>query len=165
MPLNRRDDWEHATLLLARDAGVWTVYMKGVRMQKHNLERVCALPMFSGVSLVDVRCVLTEARARVRTFRRHETVFAMQSEVRHVFVVLSGALKISEYGEKGVSHILRIADQDMSLDWHIYWGTLLCSQALALRLRPVRFWSWILLDFTGRWRIFGTDRLAKISSG
>ena len=82
--------------------------MKGVRMQKHNLERVCALPMFSGVSLVDVRCVLTEARARVRTFRRHETVFAMQSEVRHVFVVLSGDHKISEYGEKGVSHILRI---------------------------------------------------------
>ena len=58
-------------------------------MRQKDLERICALPMFAGVSLVDVRCVLTEARARVRTFRRHETVFAMQSEVRHVFVILS----------------------------------------------------------------------------
>ena len=31
-----------------------------------------------------------------------------QSAVRHVFVVVSGALKISEYGERGSAHILRV---------------------------------------------------------
>lgn len=77
-------------------------------MQNNNLELVCALPMFAGVGIADVRHVLEEASAKVRTFRRHETVFAMQSEVRHVFVVVSGALKISEYGENGTAHILRI---------------------------------------------------------
>ena len=70
--------------------------------------RVCALPMFAGVGVADVRRVLKESSARVCSFRRHESVFAMQSEVRHVFVVLSGALKISEYGENGAAHILRI---------------------------------------------------------
>ena len=46
-------------------------------MQKKNLERVCALPMFAGVGIADVRHVLEESFARARTFRRRETVFAI----------------------------------------------------------------------------------------
>ena len=64
--------------------------------------------MFKGVDDSVISSLLKVAAAQLRQYCRHETVFAAQSEVRHVFVVVSGALKISEYGESGVAHILRI---------------------------------------------------------
>ena len=71
-------------------------------------EKICELPMFKGVDDSVISSLLKVAAAQLRQYCRHETVFAAQSEVRHVFVVVSGALKISEYGESGVAHILRI---------------------------------------------------------
>ena len=66
------------------------------------------LPMFAGVDDKTISSLLKGAAACLRQYRRHEIVFPMLSAVRHVFVVVSGALKISEYGEKGAAHILRI---------------------------------------------------------
>ena len=71
-------------------------------------EKICELPMFKGVDDSVISSLLKVAAAQLRQYCRHETVFAAQSKVRHVFVVVSGALKISEYGEKEAAHILRI---------------------------------------------------------
>ena len=71
-------------------------------------ERIRSLPMFRGVDESVVSSLLKGAAAQLRQYRKQETVFAARSAVRHVFVVVSGALKISEYGERGVAHILRV---------------------------------------------------------
>ena len=64
--------------------------------------------MFKGVDDSVISSLLKDAAAQLKLYGRQETVFAAQSKVHHVFVVVSGALKISEYGEKGTAHILRI---------------------------------------------------------
>ena len=64
--------------------------------------------MFKGVDDSVISPLLKDAAARLKRYGKQETVFAAQSKVHHVFVVVSGALKISEYGEKGAAHILRI---------------------------------------------------------
>ena len=71
-------------------------------------ERMRGLPMFKGVDDSVISSLLKTTAAKLKRYGKQETVFAAQSEVRHVFVVVSGALKISEYGESGVAHILRI---------------------------------------------------------
>ena len=71
-------------------------------------EKVRGLPMFRGVDDTEISTLFRRTRAQLKTFGRQETVFAAHSEVRHVFVVMSGALKISEYGANGTAHILRI---------------------------------------------------------
>ena len=76
--------------------------------KKIPYEKMRSLPMFRDVDDSVISTLLKGAAARLQQYRRHETVFAAQSKVRHVFVVVSGALKISEYGEKGAAHILRI---------------------------------------------------------
>ena len=64
--------------------------------------------MFKGVDDSVISSLLKGAAARLKRYGRQEAVFAAQSKVRHVFVVVSGALKISEYGESGAAHILRV---------------------------------------------------------
>ena len=64
--------------------------------------------MFEGVDDATISSLLKGAAAQLCQYRKRETVFPMLSAVQHVFVVISGALKISEYGEKGAAHILRI---------------------------------------------------------
>ena len=64
--------------------------------------------MFKGVDDSVISSLLKNAAAQLKRYGKQETVFAAQSKVHHVFVVVSGALKISEYSEKGAAHILRI---------------------------------------------------------
>ena len=64
--------------------------------------------MFKGVDDSVISSLLKNAAARLKRYGKQETVFAAQSKVHHVFVVVSGALKISEYGERDVAHILRV---------------------------------------------------------
>ena len=64
--------------------------------------------MFRGVDDAVISSLLKSAAAQLRRYGKQETVFAVYSAVRYVYVVVSGALKISEYGERGVAHILRI---------------------------------------------------------
>ena len=64
--------------------------------------------MFKGVDDSVISSLLKDAAARLKRYGKQETVFAAQSKVHHVFVAVSGALKISEYGENGAAHILRI---------------------------------------------------------
>ena len=71
-------------------------------------ERMRGLPMFKGVDDSVISSLLKTTAAKLKRYGKQETVFVAQSEVRHVFVVVSGALKISEYGAKGSPHILRI---------------------------------------------------------
>ena len=71
-------------------------------------ERVRELPMFEGVDDSVISSLFEGTAAQLRRYGKQEAVFATQSKVRHVFVVVSGALKISEYGERGAAHILRI---------------------------------------------------------
>ena len=71
-------------------------------------ERIRSLPMFRGVDDSVIMSLLKGTTAKLKRYGKHETVFSAQSAVRHVFVVVSGALKISEYGENGAAHILRI---------------------------------------------------------
>ena len=71
-------------------------------------ERIRPLPMFRGVDDAVISSLLKSAAAQLRRYGKQETVFVAHSKVRHVFVVVSGALKISEYGERGAAHILRI---------------------------------------------------------
>ena len=71
-------------------------------------EKVRSLPMFKGVDDAVIASLLRATAARLKRYEKQKSVFAAQSEVRHVFVVVSGALKISEYGESGAAHILRI---------------------------------------------------------
>ena len=77
-------------------------------LDKANFAKFSDLPMFSGVDDATISSLLKGADAELRQYRKRETVFPMQSAVRHVFVVVSGALKISEYGERGLAHILRV---------------------------------------------------------
>ena len=71
-------------------------------------EKVRTLPMFRGVDDAVISSLIKASAAKLKRYGRQETVFAAHSAVRHVFVVMSGALKISEYGENGAAHILRI---------------------------------------------------------
>ena len=71
-------------------------------------ERIRSLPMFRGVDDSVISSLLKRAAAQLKRYDKQETVFAAHSAVRHVFVVVSGALKISEYGERDVAHILRV---------------------------------------------------------
>ena len=71
-------------------------------------ERVRELPMFKGVDDSVISTLLKESSAQFKCYGKQETVFAAHSTVRHVFVVVSGALKISEYGEMRAAHILRV---------------------------------------------------------
>ena len=71
-------------------------------------ERMRTLPMFRGVDDSMISSLLKKSAARLKQFDKQEIVFTAQSAVQHVFVVVSGALKISEYGERGAAHILRI---------------------------------------------------------
>ena len=71
-------------------------------------ERIRLLPMFREVDDSVISSMFEATAAKLKRYGKQETVFAAQSEVRHVFVVVSGALKISEYGENGDAHILRI---------------------------------------------------------
>ena len=75
------------------------------------IEKIRDLPMFKGVGEAEIRELLSTASAQLHQYGRRETVFSMQSAVRHVFVVISGSLKICEYGEKGEPHILRICSR------------------------------------------------------
>ena len=70
--------------------------------------RIRELPMFNGVDDTVVSSLLKATAARLNRYDKQELVFAAHSAVRHVFVVISGALKICEYGAKGTAHILRI---------------------------------------------------------
>ena len=77
----------------------------------HNMipvERMRSLPMFNGVDDSGISSLLKRAAAQLKRYDKQDTVFAAHSAVRHVFVVVSGALKISEYGEMRAAHILRI---------------------------------------------------------
>ena len=71
-------------------------------------ERIRPLPMFRGVDDAVISSLLKRAAAQLKRYGKQETVFAAHSVVRHVFVVVSGALKISEYGERSAAHILRV---------------------------------------------------------
>ena len=71
-------------------------------------ERMRGLPMFKGVDDAVISTLLKCTAAQMKRYAKQDTVFAAHSAVRHVFVVVSGALKISEYGAKGSPHILRI---------------------------------------------------------
>ena len=71
-------------------------------------EKTRPLPMFREVGDAVISSLLEGAAAKLKRYGKHETVFVAQSAVRHVFVFVSGALKISEYGENGDAHILRI---------------------------------------------------------
>ena len=71
-------------------------------------EKVCGLPMFEGVDASVIPPLLNVSAAKLKQYGKQQTVFAAHSAVRHVFVVVSGALKICEYGEKGSAHILRV---------------------------------------------------------
>ena len=73
-----------------------------------QVEKVRGLPMFDGVDDSVISSLLKTAAAKLRRYDKQKAVFAARSEVRHVFVVVSGVLKISEYGAKGTAHILRI---------------------------------------------------------
>ena len=71
-------------------------------------ERMRGLPIFKGVDDAVISTLLKCTAAQMKRYAKQDTVFAAHSAVRHVFVVVSGALKISEYGAKGSPHILRI---------------------------------------------------------
>ena len=71
-------------------------------------EKVRELPMFEGVDESVILPLLEDAAAQLKQYGKQATVFAAHSAVRHVFVVVSGALKISEYGAKRTAHILRV---------------------------------------------------------
>ena len=78
-------------------------------------EKVRSLPMFKGVDDAVIASLLRTTAARLKRYEKQKSVFAAQSEVRHVFVVVSGALKISEYGAKGEAHILRVSWRAQSI--------------------------------------------------
>ncbi len=71
-------------------------------------EKVRTLPMFRGVDDAVISSLIKASAAKLKRYGRQMTVFAAHSAVRHVFVVMSGALKISEYGERESAHILRV---------------------------------------------------------
>ena len=71
-------------------------------------EKVRELPMFEGVDESVISSLLKDAAAQLKRYGKQATVFSAHSAVRHVFVVVSGALKISEYGEMRAAHILRV---------------------------------------------------------
>ena len=71
-------------------------------------EKVRELPMFEGVDESVISSLLKDTAAQMKRYGKQATVFSAHSAVRHVFVVVSGALKISEYGEMRAAHILRV---------------------------------------------------------
>jgi len=62
--------------------------------------------MFSSISANDSSAIV--ASARERNFGRRQTLFLEGGPARHVFLVLSGSLKVSQLGTNGQEVILRL---------------------------------------------------------
>ena len=129
--------------------------------------RMRLLPMFRGVDDVVISSLLKCTSARLKRYGRQETVFVAQSEVRHVFVVASGSLKISEYGAKGEAHILRVCRSGHIVGLAHILGHLevFTGSCIATEESEVLVMDWTSTASTGSWRRSGTGRLAKTSSG
>ena len=64
-------------------------------------------PLFSGVSLPD--CAHVVSNARENNFLRRQTLFAEGDPVRQILLLVSGCVKLTQFGEDGSEVILRLA--------------------------------------------------------
>jgi CRP/FNR family transcriptional regulator, nitrogen oxide reductase regulator len=64
-------------------------------------------PLFSGLSLSDCTNVL--AVAREKNFSRRQTIFSEGDPVQQILVLLSGCVKLMQFGQDGGEVILRLA--------------------------------------------------------
>ena len=72
--------------------------------------------MFRGVDEFVISSLLKCAAAQLRQYAKQESVFAARSAVRHVFVVMSGALKTLRYGPLG-ENLFRMMSDDLLASW------------------------------------------------
>jgi len=63
-------------------------------------------PLFSGVSLAD--CTSIVSSAREKNFYRRQTIFAQGDPVRQILLLVSGCVKLTQFGQDGSEVILRL---------------------------------------------------------
>jgi CRP/FNR family transcriptional regulator, nitrogen oxide reductase regulator len=63
-------------------------------------------PLFSGVSLSD--CANIVSTAREKHFERRQTIFAQGDPVRQILLLVSGCVKLTQFGQDGGEVILRL---------------------------------------------------------
>ena len=63
-------------------------------------------PLFTGVSLEDLKRI--SAAARLKRFERGEMLYLEGDTVEHVLLLVSGSVKITQVGPKGLEVILRL---------------------------------------------------------
>ena len=64
-------------------------------------------PLFSGISLPD--CASIVSRAREKHLSRRQTIFVQGDPVREILLLLSGCVKLTQFGQEGSEVILRLA--------------------------------------------------------
>jgi CRP-like cAMP-binding protein len=72
-------------------------------------------PLFTGVSPEDFRRI--SAAARLKRFARGEMLYLMGDTVEQVILLVSGAVKITQLGPKGLEVILRLGVPATCLTW------------------------------------------------
>lgn len=144
-------------------------------------------PLFSGMSMVD--CATVVSCAHERQFSRRQTIFLEGGPIRQVVLLLSGCVKVTQFGQSGSEVILRLngpgemvgalglcargdhrsTAQAVELSYALVWEAAnfdsMSERFPALRRNAVHILENRLLDMDQRFREISTEKVApRLSS-
>jgi CRP-like cAMP-binding protein len=92
--------YEHSAGILSREPALATSPFspKATLVQR--------FPLFAGISLPD--CANIVSVAREKHFSRRQTIFAQGDPVRQILPLVSGCVKVTQFGQDGSEVILRL---------------------------------------------------------
>ena len=85
-----------------------------------KVESVAQLALFSGVSPVDCEAIISAGRER--RFYRREVLFSAGDPVDHVFLLLSGSVKMTQTGFRGSEVMLRVIGAGDLIGTVVIWS-------------------------------------------
>ena len=80
--------------------------MDAVSQVRHKVELVQKFPLFSGIPLAD--CASIVSAAHEKRFARRDTLFAEGDSIREILLLVSGWVKVTQFGQNGSEVILRL---------------------------------------------------------
>jgi CRP-like cAMP-binding protein len=81
--------------------------LDAVRSIRQTVDSVQRSALFMGLSRAD--CAVIVAAAQRKTFLRRQTIFFEGSPIRQILVLISGCVKVSQFGQSGSEVILRLS--------------------------------------------------------
>jgi len=107
---------------------------------RYGWATVESAPLFTGISPDDFRRI--SAAARLKRFRRREMLYLEGDKVEQVLLLLSGSVKITQLGLKGLEVIFRLGGPGDVLDTVSLFGTgRHCTTAQVLRECRALVWG------------------------